>query len=67
MRRAKASPSTETIYQRWTEILSKLSAQFAEKIWRPEPLMKSVRRFAECGAMARRRILFKRVQGSGRY
>jgi hypothetical protein len=46
MRGAKASAITESIYQRWTEILCKLSAQFAEKIGRRNQLMKNSRGFS---------------------
>ena len=47
MRGAKASAITESLYQRWTEILSKLSDEFAEKIGRPKPLLKSPRSFGQ--------------------
>ncbi len=47
MRGAKASAITESLYQRWTEILSKLSDEFAEKIERPKPLLKSPRSFGQ--------------------
>lgn len=37
MRRAKASTSTERIYDCWTEILTKLFVQFVQKIGRLHP------------------------------
>ena len=66
MRGAKASAITESLYQRWTEILSKLSDEFAEKIGRPKPLLKSPRSF---GQKRRYRSLwhfFQNSTGSGR-